>query len=241
LAQKKKEAGELAAKAQAAIEAGSASNAAELTECATKLGAVAEDPKAKVKDLTDGIKALKALLDASGAAQKPSPAAGGASGRPMSARSLRLTRDIEGLDLPPQARIEFPHTTAEGKRDITQFHIIMTPNEGYWKGGSFVFLFEIPPDYNFKPPKVTCQTRIYHPNIDTEGHVCLNILREEWSAAYDINAVANGLNFLFYAPNPDDPLNKEAAQMMVQDERMFERQVKRHLQAAGFGGGRGYY
>jgi len=144
--------------------------------------------------------------------------------------------DIEGLDLPPQAQIEFPNKTAEGKRDITNFNVIITPSEGYWKGGSFVFPFEIPAEYNFKPPKVTCVTRIYHPNIDTEGHVCLNILREDWSAAMDINACVNGLCFLFYAPNPEDPLNKEAAQLMVQDEKSFERQVKRVMQLAGFGG-----
>lgn len=151
----------------------------------------------------------------------------------MSTRSIRLTRDIESLDLPPQAKIDFPHTKDDGKKDITNFHIILTPSEGYWKGGSFVFSFEVPAEYNFKPPKVTCLTKIYHPNIDMEGHVCLNILREEWSAAMDLNACVNGLNFLFYAPNPDDPLNKEAAQMMVQDERTFERQVRRYMQQYG--------
>ena len=83
---------------------------------------------------------------------------------------------------------------------------------------------------------MNCVTKIYHPNIDTEGHVCLNILREDWSAAMDLNACINGLNFLFYAPNPEDPLNKEAAQLMIQDERSFERQVKRVMQLAGFGG-----
>jgi len=227
VAQKKTEAKELCLKATAALEAGVANNAAELSEASTNLSALAEQPKAKVKDLTDGIKNLQALLTASGyaeAAEKKGLKSA------MSTRSIRLTKDLEILDLPPQAKIEFPNTNADGKRNITNFNIILTPSEGYWKGGSFVFCFEVPPDYNFKPPKVTCMTRIYHPNIDTEGHVCLNILREDWSAAMDLNACINGLNFLFYAPNPDDPLNKEAAQMMVQDERTFERQVRRVMQ-----------
>jgi len=232
VAQKKTEAKELCAKAQEALDNNLATNAGELAPHNEKLAALCADSKAKVKDLTDAIKLMQKLLTDGGIAEA---AAARGMERAQSTRSIRLTRDLENLDLPPQAKAEFPHTTPEGKRDITTFHIVMTPNEGYWKGGSFVFQFEIPPEYNFKPPKVTCTTKIYHPNIDTEGHVCLNILREEWSAAYDITAVVNGLNFLFYAPNPEDPLNKEAAQLMVSNEREFERQVKRWMQQA-FGG-----
>ncbi len=44
---------------------------------------------------------------------------------------------------------------------------------------------------------LVCVCQIYHPNIDTEGHVCLNVLREDWSAAYDITACVNSLMFLF--------------------------------------------
>lgn len=60
-------------------------------------------------------------------------------------------------------------------------------------------------------------TKIYHPNIDLEGHVCLNILRDEWKPVLDINAVIYGIIYLFYEPNPNDPLNHgefTAAKMM---------------------------
>ena len=52
--------------------------------------------------------------------------------------------------------------------------------------------------------------QIYHPNIDLDGNVCLNILREDWKPVLDINSVIYGLIYLFYEPNPDDPLNKGA-------------------------------
>ena len=72
------------------------------------------------------------------------------------------------------------------------------------------------------PPKVQCQTRVYHPNIDLDGHVCLNILRDqEWTPAININQVVQGLSFLFYEPNPTDPLNKEAAALMGKDIEAF--------------------
>jgi ubiquitin-protein ligase len=50
-------------------------------------------------------------------------------------------------------------------------------------------------------------TQVYHPNIDLEGHVCLNILRDEWKPVLDINTVIYGIIYLFYEPNPNDPLN----------------------------------
>jgi ubiquitin-protein ligase len=40
-------------------------------------------------------------------------------------------------------------------------------------------------------------TQVYHPNIDTEGNICLNILREDWKPVLSINSVVYGLNFLF--------------------------------------------
>lgn len=53
---------------------------------------------------------------------------------------------------------------------------------------------------------VTCQ--IYHPNVDLEGNVCLNILREDWKPVLNLNSVMVGLQYLFLEPNADDPLNK---------------------------------
>ena len=60
---------------------------------------------------------------------------------------------------------------------------------------------------------MVCNTTIYHPNIDLQGAVCLNILREDWKPVLDINAVIYGLIYLFYDPNPGDPLNHEAADL----------------------------
>lgn len=50
--------------------------------------------------------------------------------------------------------------------------------------------------------------QIYHPNIDLEGNICLNILREDWKPVLSLQAVLVGLQYLFLEPNADDPLNK---------------------------------
>jgi len=49
--------------------------------------------------------------------------------------------------------------------------------QGFYKGGRFTFSFAVGPSYPHEPPKVKCLTQVYHPNIDLEGNVCLNILR----------------------------------------------------------------
>ena len=103
------------------------------------------------------------------------------------------------------------------------------PAHGMWQGATFEFTVKIPDLYPHEPPKVRAVTRIYHPNIDTEGAVCLNILREDWKPILSFNSVLHGMIFLFYDPNPDDPLNKDAAALFRQDRRAFERNVQRSL------------
>ncbi|PSC76337.1 NEDD8-conjugating enzyme Ubc12 [Micractinium conductrix] len=154
-------------------------------------------------------------------------AAAAANGKAVkqSAGELRLQKDISELDLPKSVAIRFP----DGQDKIMSFEITMKPDEGLYKGGAFLFSFNVPSGYPHDPPKVKCLTKVYHPNIDLEGNICLNILREDWKPVLTITAVVYGLNFLFLAPNPDDPLNKEAAQMMAQSPGQFERLVSQSI------------
>ena len=132
--------------------------------------------------------------------------------------------DIAELDGGKVAVIEFPNPN-----DLTFFEVSITPDSGFWKNACYKFKFDIPDHYPHAPPKIHCDTKIYHPNINLEGKVCLNILREDWKPVLDINAVIYGLIFLFYEPNPDDPLNHEAAELFRKDTKNFERLVQRTL------------
>lgn len=85
-------------------------------------------------------------------------------------------------------RIDFPN-----RDDILNFTLTIEPDEGMYKGGSFIFTFVINQNFPHDPPKVKCTRKIYHPNIDLEGNVCLNILREDWKPVLNLNAVIVGM------------------------------------------------
>jgi ubiquitin-conjugating enzyme E2 M len=101
--------------------------------------------------------------------------------------------------------------------------------ECLWKGAKYKFTVVVTPNYPHEAPKCHCETQIFHPNIDMQGNVCLNILRADWKPVLGINAVILGLIFLFIEPNPNDPLNKEAAELMRNNEAGFKDKVKKSL------------
>ncbi|MQL70231.1 hypothetical protein Taro_002495 [Colocasia esculenta] len=130
--------------------------------------------------------------------------AGNANARPtgkkQSAGELRLHKDISELNLPKTTAISFPN----GKDDLMNFEIVIRPDEGYY-------------------------VYVYHPNIDLEGNVCLNILREDWKPVLNINTIIYGLNHLFMQPNDEDPLNHEAAAVLRDNPKLFESNVRRAM------------
>jgi len=135
---------------------------------------------------------------------------------------IRLMTELSGLDLSAVPGVEISHPD---KRNQKVFDVIVVPQDGLWKGAKFKFVVKTPNGYPHDPPAVSCDTRVYHPNIDLQGKVCLNILRAEWNPCLGIQHVLMGLMTLFLEPNADDPLNKEAADLMVNDKKKFEKNV----------------
>ena len=90
---------------------------------------------------------------------------------------------------------------------------IVGPDDSPYSGGVFFLTIQFPPDYPFKPPKVQFTTRIYHPNINNNGSICLDILKDQWSPALTINKVLLSISSLLTDPNPDDPLTPDIAQI----------------------------
>ena len=144
---------------------------------------------------------------------------------------LRMTKDLTELAVPKTCKIEF-----EDPDDFLNFRLIVTPDEGLYRDGKFVFNFIIGENYPHEPPKVKCATKVYHPNIDLKGNVCLNILREDWKPVLTINAVVYGIQLLFLQPNPEDPLNIDAANELKANSDLFERNVQKTIRGGTVNG-----
>ncbi|KAL8278843.1 hypothetical protein RQP46_008714 [Phenoliferia psychrophenolica] len=138
-----------------------------------------------------------------------------------SAAQIRVQKDLTELDLPSTMKMNHPNP-----EDLLNFDLTITPDEGMYKGGEFKFQFAINSNYPHDPPKVKCIQKIYHPNLDLDGNVCLNILREDWKPVLNLNAVMVGLQYLFLEPNADDPLNKDAAKDLRETRQAFAQHVR---------------
>ncbi|KAJ7015453.1 ubiquitin-conjugating enzyme E2-17 kDa-like [Populus alba x Populus x berolinensis] len=98
--------------------------------------------------------------------------------------SKRINKELKDLQKDP------PASCSAGPVADDMFHwqaTIMGPADSPFAGGVFLVSIHFPPDYPFKPPKVSFRTKVFHPNINSNGSICLDILKEQWSPALTIS------------------------------------------------------
>ena len=143
------------------------------------------------------------------------------------AASLRITRELENLTKDPPANC----SAGPDDEDIFRWSAtLMGPDNSVYEGGVFKLQIEFPSDYPFKPPKVKFLTRIYHPNINMGGGICLDILKDQWSPALTISKVLLSICSLLDDPNPDDPLMPDIADQYKESRLEFDLQARKWTQ-----------
>ncbi|KAI3657038.1 hypothetical protein MP638_003256 [Amoeboaphelidium occidentale] len=101
---------------------------------------------------------------------------------------------------------------------------IMGPADTPFKGGVFALNLSFKGDYPFKPPVVKFTTKIYHPNVNDDGSICLGLIKSDaWKPATRVVDVLNEIVELLKSPNPDDPLKADIAEQYVKDKAAFEK------------------
>jgi len=135
----------------------------------------------------------------------------------------RINKELQDLGRDP------PSSCSAGPVGDDLYHwsaTIMGPSDSPFQGGVFFLNIHFPTDYPFKPPKVNFTTRIYHPNINANGSICLDILKEQWSPALTISKVLLSICSLLCDPNPDDPLVPEIAHIYKTDRSRYEQTAR---------------
>ncbi|TPX49558.1 hypothetical protein SeLEV6574_g01376 [Synchytrium endobioticum] len=104
---------------------------------------------------------------------------------------------------------------------------LMGPDKSPFVGGIFRIDIEFSTDYPFKPPKIKFLTKIYHPNVDDDGSICLGILKTEaWKPATKLLEVLVGLLMLLENPIPEDALQTSIAEVYNTNRSKYVKTAK---------------
>ncbi|CAH3022215.1 unnamed protein product [Porites evermanni] len=110
------------------------------------------------------------------------------------------------------------------EQNILNWQGLIVPENAPYSKGAFKIEINFPAEYPFKPPKITFKTKIYHPNIDEKGQVCLPIISpENWKPAIRTDKVIQALVALIHDPEPEHPLRGDLAEEYIKDRKKFNK------------------
>lgn len=134
---------------------------------------------------------------------------------------FRLHKELMNLMMTQDRNISaFP----EGENLFKWIGTIMGPKDTVYETLKFKLSFQFPHSYPYTAPVVKFITPCFHPNVDTNGNICLDILKEKWSALYDVRTILLSIQALLGEPNIDSPLNALAAEKWQKQE-----EYKKHV------------
>lgn len=117
-----------------------------------------------------------------------------------------------------------PHNISAGPKNDNLFEweaVLIGPEDTPYNGGVFILDIFIPSDYPIKPPNVIFRTKIYHPNINSAGNICLDILKNSWNPSLTISKILLSICSLLNDPNTEDPLVPDIANLFNENKKLY--------------------
>ncbi|EGG14276.1 hypothetical protein DFA_12046 [Cavenderia fasciculata] len=148
------------------------------------------------------------------------------SSNPQLLTRLKYEMDLFKKDPPPGVQV----WNANGERVDSLEASIIGPDETPYEHGIFKLTITLPTRYPFEPPDIKYVTRIYHPNVDDQGRICLDTLKMppqgSWGPAHNLSTTLTTIRLLMAHPNPDDPLMKEITEQYRNNHQLFIKTAK---------------
>ena len=144
------------------------------------------------------------------------------------AAMLRLAADLKAINQEPPSGC-----SASPNSDDNMFvrsATIFGPDETPWEGGVFSLRITFSENYPGKPPRVRFTSEVFHPNVYSDGTLCLDIIQDQWSPVHNICTILSSIQSLLGDPNPNSPANPEAAQLFSHDKAAYKKRVRRCAQ-----------
>ena len=146
----------------------------------------------------------------------------------------RLLKEYKDNQLNPE--YYFSGKPRENSFFTWDFFIIGPPGTIY-EGGVFDGEIIFPRDYPNSPPKVKFTSPIIHPNIYSDGNVCISILHdgddrynyekrsERWNPSHSFYSIMMSIISLLNKPNFESPANIDASVLWKKDFKSFKLQI----------------
>jgi len=134
-------------------------------------------------------------------------------------RVMKELKELQENPLPDDSA-----TVQPVNEDYMHWQATLTGPQGTpYEDGLFFLDIEFPVDYPFKPPKIKFTTNIYHCNVNEQGGICLDSLKDKWTPAYTCRQVLQEILALLQFPNPDNPLRADIAKLFKEDRAQHDK------------------
>lgn len=147
-------------------------------------------------------------------------------GKSQSASILRLMSDLKSINQDSPEGISAAPISDENL--LTWNATILGPDESPWEGGIYTLSLHFSEqEYPSKPPKIRFLSEMFHPNVYSDGSICLDIIQDHWSPIMTVGMVLTSIQSLLTDPNPDSPANPEAARLYRENMKEYKKRVRK--------------
>ncbi|WFC96471.1 signal peptidase I [Malassezia brasiliensis] len=156
-------------------------------------------------------------------------------------RAARVCRTVQRLDVRKETVRQAQRRMCAKRRrssllpylsNFFRWHVVMRGTGTPYEGGSFRLLFEFSTDYPFKGPVVHFENKVYHPNVDEHGAMCMGLLKSDmWKPSTKTATILSAIYQLLAQPDPDDSLVPAIAEQFRTDRPQFEKTAMEYTQS----------